>query len=537
MFFYHQVPSVATAGHHDVSFLSSTDDFSFPDEEGGDPFATSAVKLGYVRSLQVPTGSTAPDATTDLSCQTPSLSTSSATPNISSPTSVIPSPPSSHLDVGGEKGGSACAKDTSIPSRQRLQVEREELLSIEKERVLKVASNKGPAGYVYLCRTCNKEYTVRLRCIGHAQKCGEVNLRKKRKPSQRKRFCNICNFVGTTYDQLAQHRRKEHGGVFSRRRCIKCFKSFSSFSTWVRHVRRHNSSVLFPCPESDCSRKFSTKANLKRHQKQHRESPAVEHQASQILRPLPLETTLPPVLQQRNQNIRDMWNSGLSQLFPGNFSRAKDIFSSRLTIPQVPQGNLPAELGPLGDVRALQSTSKDLSSLPSTSSSSPSSDGTSSQTCSSTAAPSNTSSLGDVHPLQDLVPLPSSNLLCSPTFSSTDSQAAAQSSTPSPGTIPLLDAESCAGISVDITSLGDVRSLLELNPTTISSSVASVSSTASSQPAGQPPTPSGTIPLPPTACQNCNTDKRKSFSCAVCLKEVRDNWALRDHMKAQHTPR
>ena len=67
MFFYHQVPSVATAGHHDVSFLSSTDDFSFPDEEGGDPFTTSAVKLGYVRSLQVPTESTAPDATSQSS--------------------------------------------------------------------------------------------------------------------------------------------------------------------------------------------------------------------------------------------------------------------------------------------------------------------------------------------------------------------------------------------------------------------------------------------------------------------------------------
>ena len=175
---------------------------------------------------------------------------------------------------------------------------------------------------------------------------------------------------------------------------------------------------------------------------------------------------------------------------------------------------------------------------PSTSSSSPSSDGTSSQTYSSTAAPSNTSALGDVRPLQDLVPLSSSNLLCSPTFASTDSQAAAQSSTPSPGTIPLLDAESCAGISLDITSLGDVRSLPELDPTTISSSVASVSSSAStSQPAGQPPTPSGTIPLPPTACQKCNSEKRKSYSCAVCVKEFRDNWALRRHMEALHTPR
>ena len=175
---------------------------------------------------------------------------------------------------------------------------------------------------------------------------------------------------------------------------------------------------------------------------------------------------------------------------------------------------------------------------PSTISFSLNSDGTSSQTYSSTAAPSNTSALGDVRPLQDLVPLPSSNLLCSPTFSCTDSQAAAQSSTPSPGTIPLLDAGSCAGISVDITSLGDVRSLQELNPTTISSSIASISSSAStSQPAGQPQTPSGTIPLPPTACQNCNTDKRKSYSCAVCLKEVRDNWALTEHMKALHTPR
>ena len=175
---------------------------------------------------------------------------------------------------------------------------------------------------------------------------------------------------------------------------------------------------------------------------------------------------------------------------------------------------------------------------PSTSSSSPSSDGTSSQTYSSTAAPSNTSALGDVRPLQDLVPLSSSNLLCSPTFASTDSLAAAQSSTPSPGTIPLLDAESCAGISLDITSLGDVRSLPELDPTTISSSVASISSSAStSQPAGQPPTPSGTIPLPPTACQKCNSEKRKSYSCAVCVKEFRDNGALRRHMEALHTPR
>ena len=138
----------------------------------------------------------------------------------------------------------------SAPKRQKLQIERENLNRIAKAKVLKVPSKKGLAGFEYICRTCEKHFKKRLRCLAHARDCGEGSLGKgrKRKKSQRKKQCTLCSFEATTRARLTAHRHAEHGWQFRKHRCTRCCVNFASTKSFVRHVRRHASTAAFPCP-------------------------------------------------------------------------------------------------------------------------------------------------------------------------------------------------------------------------------------------------------------------------------------------------
>ena len=134
------------------------------------------------------------------------------------------------------------------PRKQKLQLEREDLLRIEQKVVKKVASSKGLAGYMYICLKCDKSFRIRLRCVDHARSCGEQNTAKRRKKSQRKLFCNVCDHVEFTRAELQKHRKKVHSSQIRRNRCTRCQKVFASSKSYFRHVKRHLSSKTYACP-------------------------------------------------------------------------------------------------------------------------------------------------------------------------------------------------------------------------------------------------------------------------------------------------
>ena len=156
--------------------------------------------------------------------------------------------PSSHLTRASKRAGEEVTD--SAPKRQKLHIEREKLNRIAKTKMLKVPSKKGLAGFEYICRTCEKHFKKRLRCLAHARDCGQGSLGKgrKRKKSLRKSQCNMCNFEATTRLRLKAHRQAEHGGMLRKHRCTRCYAQFASSKSFVRHVRRHASRVAFPCP-------------------------------------------------------------------------------------------------------------------------------------------------------------------------------------------------------------------------------------------------------------------------------------------------
>ena len=134
------------------------------------------------------------------------------------------------------------------PRKQKLQLEREDLLRIEQKVVKKVASSKGLAGYIYICLKCDKYFRIRLRCVDHARSCGEQNTAKRRKKSQRKLFCNVCDHVEFTRAELQKHRKKVHSSLIRPKRCTRCQKVFASSKSYFRHVKRHLSSKTYACP-------------------------------------------------------------------------------------------------------------------------------------------------------------------------------------------------------------------------------------------------------------------------------------------------
>ena len=467
-----------------VSFLK----LQFSGQVGGAPMdEQNSPKRGYVHTLQ----SMSEDLDSETSPHSLAFDSSPSpcipSPNRAQPTTLEPST-ASHLVEKNEKMDTRNGSDTCAPKRQRLQMEREELLNVEKSKVLRVACNKGPAGYVYLCRVCNRKFNIRLRCVGHAQKCGQENQVRRRQKSLRKKKCNICEFVAMTNIQLTMHRKREHGAVLRRHRCSRCTKIFHSTKSYVRHIRRHASAaVLYPCPEKGCNKRYSTKANVKRHQRKHLKSPpdlestrADVHAlqlppsstaADHLLHPLPIESSLPPVLQQRNQNIRDLWNHGFDNLWkssgkgPCRFRWAMNIFSKKLIIPPNPRP----------------------SSVPNTRS--------------------------DVHALQ-------------------------------PPTAQVLPAECTSGPPTAGILLEDGPGPSAPSPSTSLSVTPSPHSSATLSTSG-PSTPTSSLPpashpsetIPPVAATQDRKRKRNGISCALCLNYSNDNAHLKQHMKSMHTPR
>ena len=162
-------------------------------------------------------------------------------------TSLPPLPPKSDRLGKRSNKKSVQAASGDGPKKQKLQLEREELLRIEQNFVKKVASSVSLAGYMYHCGKCEKPFRIRLRCLDHARNCGEQNTTKKRKKSQRKLVCNVCDHVAYTRAQLQKHRKIEHSALIRRHRCTRCQKVFPSSKSYCRHVKHHVSSPTFAC--------------------------------------------------------------------------------------------------------------------------------------------------------------------------------------------------------------------------------------------------------------------------------------------------
>ena len=175
--------------------------------------------------------------------------TSSSLPSTSSAlVESVASSTSSSIPLSGASKRQSDVIARSAPKRQKLQVQREEVTRTEKTKVTKICSRRGLDGFLYVCNTCKKTFKWRLRCISHAKKCGvEKSAKKKRKVSQRKLHCNICEFVSTTRSTLKKHRLSEHGTLFRSHRCTRCCKQFASMRSYVRHVQRHATSAFFTC--------------------------------------------------------------------------------------------------------------------------------------------------------------------------------------------------------------------------------------------------------------------------------------------------
>lgn len=189
-----------------------------------------------------------------LTLQVLQLGVSNAPPTDGSPVASTSMPPlSSKSGATAPLGKRSSKKSVQAasgdgPKKQKLQLEREELLRIEKNFVKKVPSSVGLAGYMYSCGKCEKSFRIRLRCLDHARNCGEQNTTKKRKRSQRKLVCNVCNQVAYTRAQLQKHRKIEHSNLIRRHKCTRCQKVFPSSQSFCRHVKHHFSSATFACP-------------------------------------------------------------------------------------------------------------------------------------------------------------------------------------------------------------------------------------------------------------------------------------------------
>ena len=158
-----------------------------------------------------------------------------------------------------------------LDGKQRLQVEKEKNLIVERDWVEKVKSNRGPAGWIYLCiKGCGRKFKTRIVAVSHAKICGERGARAKgRKKSLRKKSCSICGHEELTKRKLTLHRKKHHGSLLGRHRhrCSRCHHQFSSMWSYRRHLALHTRTEVYLCPEVDCGKKFSNKANVTRHRK------------------------------------------------------------------------------------------------------------------------------------------------------------------------------------------------------------------------------------------------------------------------------
>ena len=291
--------------------------------------------------------------------------------------------PSRRLKKGANKKGSDHTH--TGPRKQKLQIDRDELLRVEANLVEKVSSRKSLAGFVYNCRKCKKTFKKRIRCLAHARNCGEANTAKKRKKSIRKLQCNICDQIAYTRAELSCHRQSEHKALLRQHRCTRCHNQFSSIKSYWRHVRRHSSNISYSCSYKGCEKKFSTQANVRRHMKQHQPAEVQQGVSTQSLTPFspihslntPLNTTsslvqsisssssleraLPPNLQVRNQRIRENLAGYLEILrdqgdSPRQLEKVSRIALSKLYIP-TPLGRRAPNSPHAGPSSALESPS------------------------------------------------------------------------------------------------------------------------------------------------------------------------------------
>lgn len=136
----------------------------------------------------------------------------------------------------------------------------------------------------YLCdfegcgRSFKKHQQLKIHQYDHTQvpafKCNYEGCDKRFCfPSQLKQHekvhagykCKVecCSFIGKTWTELVNHKRKEHKEVFV---CSECSKKFKRNDNLQAHLKIHGQErEVFRCPRNGCERTYTTSFNLQSH--------------------------------------------------------------------------------------------------------------------------------------------------------------------------------------------------------------------------------------------------------------------------------
>lgn len=119
-------------------------------------------------------------------------------------------------------------------------------------------------GAIYKCEICEEVVNDKKKLFAHRSKHKHV----EDKGQEEKAFkCEDCGVSYCRESFLLKHRGRSHC-------CSSCTKTFSSATSLAQHEYEVHC-VVYICPQQGCGKVFKSKLNLKRHKRNHIETPTV----------------------------------------------------------------------------------------------------------------------------------------------------------------------------------------------------------------------------------------------------------------------
>lgn len=89
--------------------------------------------------------------------------------------------------------------------------------------------------------------------------------------------CSNCKSTFQSYNDLNEHRQKNHGDLIKKWFCHHCKENFSGSSTLTNHIALYHATtkVKLACPANNCSKECSTRKQLTQHLKSHKDDKQV----------------------------------------------------------------------------------------------------------------------------------------------------------------------------------------------------------------------------------------------------------------------
>ncbi|XP_011867601.1 PREDICTED: uncharacterized protein LOC105561859 isoform X2 [Vollenhovia emeryi] len=111
----------------------------------------------------------------------------------------------------------------------------------------------------HMCNVCGEEFEEALALLAHAE------LHASRSPSRR---CLLCGARCRDEAEVAEHVRQNHAEDAPPNTCTQCGKTCKDKRSLLKHSWIHNVDKTFGCTK--CSKRFHSKARLRRHMMSHR---------------------------------------------------------------------------------------------------------------------------------------------------------------------------------------------------------------------------------------------------------------------------